>query len=96
LAVATPSQELYARQGWQAEVETHYKALAPLTEDAEPSAEDDGPCLAVQRRARSRKLGTFARRIANPSANTTNATASARRTDSAKLAMPNVTPNADR
>jgi hypothetical protein len=36
-------KELYARQGWQAEVEIHYKALAPLTKDAEPSAEDDDP-----------------------------------------------------
>jgi hypothetical protein len=37
------AKELYARQGWQVEVETHYKALAPLTKDAEPSAEDDDP-----------------------------------------------------
>ena len=48
------------------------------------------------RRARSRKLGTFARQIENPSANTPDATARGPRTDSAKLAMPTVTPNADR
>ena len=83
-------------QGWQADVEIHYKALAPLTKDAEPSAEDDDPRSAEQRRARSRKLGTLARRSANPSANTTDATASGPRTDSAKLAMPIVTPNAER
>ena len=77
-------------------METDYNALEPLTKDTDPSAEDDDPRSAEWRRALPRKLGTFARQITNPSANTTDATASGPRTDSATLAMPSVTPNADR
>jgi hypothetical protein len=44
----------------------------------------------------TKDLLSFARQIANPSANITDATASGPRTASAKLAMPTVTPNADK